>query len=56
MLDILIFGWIFAYIVSGVNMVTVDFIADINNELSCTKHDICPKSIRLFRRLVNPLD
>ena len=33
--EILIFGWVLAFFGSGVNRVTVDFGADINNELSC---------------------
>ena len=37
---ILIFGWVLACFGSGVNRVTVDFGADINNELSRRKHDI----------------
>ena len=36
----LIFGWVLACIGSGVNMVTVDFGAHINNELSRTKQCI----------------
>ena len=38
--EILIFGLVLACIGSGVNKVTVDFGADINNELSCRKQDI----------------
>ena len=41
--EILIFGWVLACIRSGVNKVTVDFGADINNELSCRKQDISVK-------------
>ena len=37
--EILIFGWVLDGIGSGVNKVTVDFGADINNELSCKKQD-----------------
>ena len=40
MSELLIFGWVLACIGSGVNKVTVDFGADINNELSCRKQDI----------------
>ena len=41
MSEILIFGWVLACIIgSGMNRVTVDLGADINNELSCRKHDI----------------
>ena len=40
MSEILIFGWVLVYIGSGVNRVTVDFGADINNELSRRKQDI----------------
>ena len=40
MSDILIFGWLLACIGSGVNRVTVDFGADINNEVSCRKQVI----------------
>ena len=35
--EILIFGWVLACIGSGVNRLTVDFGADINNELSRMK-------------------
>ena len=38
--EILIVGWVFACIGSGVNRVTVDFESDINNELSCMKQGI----------------
>ena len=38
--EILIFGFVLAYIGSGVNRVTVDFDADINAELSRMKQDI----------------
>ena len=40
MSQILIFGWVLACIGSGVNRVTVDLGADINNELACRKQDI----------------
>ena len=40
MSEILISRWVLACIGSGVNRVTVDFGADINNELSCRKQDI----------------
>ena len=40
MSDILIFGWVLACIGSGVNRVTVDFGAAINNELCRRKQDI----------------
>ena len=38
--EILIFEWVLACFVSWVNRITVDFGADINNELSHRKHDI----------------
>ena len=38
--EILIFEWVLACFGSGANRVTVDFGADINNELSRRKHDI----------------
>ena len=38
--EILILGWVLACIGSEVNRVTVDFGADINNELSRSKQDI----------------
>ena len=38
--EILIFGWVLTCIGSGVNRVTVDFSADINNELSHRKQNI----------------
>ena len=41
--EILIFGWVLACFGSGVNRVTVDFGAYINNELSRRKHDISVK-------------
>ena len=38
--DIFIFWLVLACIETGVNKVTVNFGADINNELSCRKQDI----------------
>ena len=38
--EILIFGWILAYIGTGMNMVNVEFGADINNKLSSRKQGI----------------
>ena len=38
--EIWIFGWLLACIGSGVNRVTVDFGADINDDLSCRKQYI----------------
>ena len=38
--EILILGWLLACIGSGMNKITVDFGADINNELSYRKQDI----------------
>ena len=40
MAEILIFGWVLACIGSVVHRVTVDFGADINNELSRNNQDI----------------
>ena len=42
-LSILIFGWVFAIVGSGVNKVTDKFSANINSELTRKKRDISVK-------------
>ena len=37
---ILVYRWVLVCVGSGVNKVTADFGADINNELTCKKLDI----------------